>query len=346
MTKPVRPPESPPQNSQPGEAGIPIIPCLIGDPTLSDRVEPRSDMHLPEIETSPSCGMAKTPENDLLPGFEIPAEETRFELHLGDCIAGMASLPAGSVDVVVTSPPYNLGIDYGTYQDDLSEQTYLDWTRAWVGEVKRVLRDDGALFLNIGASAARPWLPHLVPLALRDTLVLQNTIHWIKSITIESPGGEPQSAGHFKPINSKRFLNDCHEYVYHFTKTGALPVDRIGIGVPYADKSNIARWGHTGGRDKRCRGNAWFVPYETITHRSKERPHPATFPVKLAEYCVRLHGKTPTEMTMLEPFLGIGHAALAAAQLGVRRFIGFEIDEIYLSAACERLAVEPIPVSD
>ena len=44
------------------------------------------------------------------------------------------------------------------------------------------------------------------------------------------------------------------------------------------DKSNIARWGHTGGRDRRCRGNTWFVPYETIQRRAKERPHPATFP--------------------------------------------------------------------
>jgi site-specific DNA-methyltransferase (adenine-specific) len=281
--------------------------------------------------------MPSTPDTDLLPGFDSPAGETRFDLHLGDCVAGMAKLPAKSVDVVVTSPPYNLGIAYGKYRDSLSESGYLDWTREWVGAVERVLRDDGALFLNIGATAANPWLTHLVPLALRDVLVLQNTIHWIKSITVETRAGETLSVGHFKPINSKRYLNDCHEFVYHFTKTGEEAVDRLAVGVPYADKSNISRWGHTGGRDRRCRGNTWFVPYETIQFRDKDRPHPATFPVRLAEMCALLHCRKPESLTMLDPFVGIGHAAVAAARLKVDRFIGFDIDEAYLKVACDQV---------
>ena len=278
-----------------------------------------------------------------LPGFEeCITHHTRFDLRLGDCVAGMAALPAESVDLVVTSPPYNLGISYGSYDDSRSEEEYLDWTRQWASEVKRVLREDGALFLNIGAVPASPWMPHLAVLALRDIFKLQNTIHWIKSITVPDANGEPYSSGHFKPINSQRFINDCHEYVFHLTKNGNLPVDRIALGVPYADKSNISRWKHTSGRDKRCRGNTWFVPYETIKNRSKDRPHPATFPSQLAEYCIRLHGKAPGETTMLEPFLGIGHAAVAAARLEVSHFLGFEIDVAYLAAACERLGVKPV----
>ena len=78
--------------------------------------------------------------------------------------------------------------------------------------------------------------------------VLQNTIHWIKSITIDESDGSSISRGHFKPISSPRFLNDCHEYVFHLTPTGRTPIDRLALGVPYADKSNIARWGHTGGK--------------------------------------------------------------------------------------------------
>ena len=78
------------------------------------------------------------------------------------------------------------------------------------------------------------------------------------------------SRGHFKPINSPRFLNDCHEYIFHFTPRGRTIIDRLALGVPYADKSNIARWSHTRGRDRRCRGNTWFIPYETI-HASRER---------------------------------------------------------------------------
>ena len=50
-----------------------------------------------------------------------------------------------------------------------------------------------------------------------------------------------------------------------------LQINRLALGVPYVDKSNIARWGHTRGKDRRCRGNTWFVPYETIQRRAKER---------------------------------------------------------------------------
>ena len=90
---------------------------------------------------------------------------------------------------------------------------------------------------------------------LRGSFVLQNTIHWIKAITIQDDEGKPVSRGHFKPINSPRYLNDCHEYVFHLTPSGKTPLDRLALGVPYADKSNIARWEHTGGGDLRCRGN-------------------------------------------------------------------------------------------
>ena len=142
--------------------------------------------------------------------------------------------------------------------------------------------------------------------------------------------------GHFKPINSKRFLNDCHEYVFHFTKSGRVELSRLALGVPYQDKSNIARWSHSRGKDLRCRGNTWFVPYQTIQSREKERPHPATFPVQLAEWCIKLHGVSRIE-TMLDPFVGIGNSAVAAQLFQVRRFIGFEIDETYLAEAKRRI---------
>ena len=77
---------------------------------------------------------------------------------------------------------------------------------------------------------------------------LQNTIHWIKSIAIDrdAAGGaaldRDLAVGHYKPINSARFVNDCHEYVFHFTRHGETALDRTAIGVPYQDKSNVTRW--------------------------------------------------------------------------------------------------------
>ena len=261
-----------------------------------------------------------------------------FDLRVADCVTAMRELPEGSVDLVVTSPPYNLGIKYRTYQDERRWEDYLRWSLGWVGEVKRILSDRGSFFLNLGACPSNPLIPHELIVALKPQFVLQNTFHWIKSITVETKAGELVSAGHFKPIQSKRFVNDCHEYVFHLTHRGEVPVDRLGLGVPYSDKSNIARWGHTEGRDLRCRGNNWFIPYKTILSRSKDRPHPATFPVALAANCIRMHGNA-SNLVMLDPFVGIGHAALAAQQCGVRKFIGFDIDPEYVAVALSALGL-------
>lgn len=261
---------------------------------------------------------------------------TRFSLSNQDCVSGMRLLPAGSVHLVVTSPPYNLGIDYGQYNDRKPKDQYLDWTMQWATEVHRLLSDDGSLFLNISGSPSNPLLPHEVIIKLSSLFVLQNTIHWIKAVTVQTPDGKEISTGHFKPINSKRFLNDCHEYVFHLTKTGHKPIDRLAVGVAYADKSNIQRWVHTKGGDKRCRGNTWHVPYKTIQRRSAERPHPATFPTELVSMCIRLHGWRP-DLVMLDPFLGIGHSALAAKDARIRAFIGFEINRDFLQIAARKL---------
>ena len=246
----------------------------------------------------------------------------------------MSRLPAGDIDLVVTSPPYNLGVRYGKYLDREDRRSYLKWSNQWAAEIRRVLKLNGSFFLNIGAAPSNPMLPHEIVFQLRDVFVLQNTIHWVKSIAIDD-----RTFGHFKPISSKRFLNDCHEYIFHFTISGKIDIDRLALGVPYQDKSNIARWSHSRGRDKRCRGNTWFIPYQTIQSREKERPHPATFPVQLAEWCIKLH-RAARVKTMLDPFLGIGNSAVAAKNCGVKQFIGFEIDETYLAEARRRLQLK------
>src|SRR5437879_3741012 len=187
---------------------------------------------------------------------------TAFDLRHEDCVVGMQTLPANSIDLVVTSPPYNLGIRYSKFSDGADRAGYLCWCKTWAAEIARLLKGDGSFFLNVGASPANPMFPHQLVLELRDVFVLQNTIHWIKSISIKEKNGKTVSYGHFKPVSSKRYLNDCHEYIFHFTKTGRVEIDRLAIGVPYQDKTNISRWSHTRGSDLRCRGHTCFISYE------------------------------------------------------------------------------------
>ncbi len=264
-----------------------------------------------------------------------------LRFYQGDCVEILSQLPAGSIDAMVTSPPYNLGIQYRSYDDTIPRDHYLAWTAGWVAAAVRALGDEASLFLNVGAKPTDPWTALDVAQAVRPHLQLQNTIHWIKSIAIEKDAAGARAGlkadlavGHYKPINSPRFLHDCHEFVFHFTKHGRTPIERRAIGVRYQDASNIARW--QGAADGlRCRGNTWFIPYETIQSREKDRPHPATFPPRLPAMCLKLHGQSRARM-VADPFMGLGSTALACLELGLD-FIGMEMDAGYLEEAVERV---------
>jgi site-specific DNA-methyltransferase (adenine-specific) len=270
----------------------------------------------------------------------LKSGRSTYRFYLGDCLDILDRVPPGSIDAIVTSPPYNLGIQYRTYDDAMPREKYLEWTGEWVRRAANALAPHGSLFLNVGAKPTDPWTALDVAQAARRHLRLQNTIHWIKSIAIEKALAgsrtrlqEDLAVGHYKPINSRRFLHDCHEFVFHFTRKGDTPLDRQAIGVRYQDQSNVARW-RTAASGVRCRGNTWFIPYETIQSREKDRPHPATFPPRLPEMCLRLHGLARIR-TVADPFLGLGSTAVACAQLGVS-FIGIEMDGSYLAEAVHR----------
>ena len=262
-----------------------------------------------------------------------------FRFHHTDALEFLRRLPKASVDIIVTSPPYNLGVSYRSYRDALPTKEYLEWTDQWIAAATRTLTLRGSLFLNVGSTPTRPWTALDVAQTARQHLKLQNIIHWVKSIAIDRGGGaraaldRDLAVGHYKPINSDRFVNDCHEFVFHLTPEGRTPLDRKAIGVPYQDRSNISRW-QAGSDGVRCRGNTWFVPYTTIQNRKRERPHPATFPPKLPEWCIRLHGLERAGL-VIDPFVGLGSTAIACAELGVN-FVGVEMDQSYLDDAIAR----------
>jgi site-specific DNA-methyltransferase (adenine-specific) len=296
-------------------------------------------------------------------------------IHLQDCVEGMQNLPAKSIDIITTSPPYNLGIEYGTYKDNKPRQEYLTWLDSVFAAAKYCLKDDGHFWLNVGYSNIDPWVGMDVAQVARNHFVLQNNFNWVKSITIDDV-----TTGHFKPINSNRFANPTWEHLFHFTKTGNIPCDKLSIGVPYMWDCNIDNSGRIKGRlakkygfanikdfqknanqeikdelekefanriknskpkaDRRCRGNSWFVPYDTIANREKHRgSHPATFPVALIENCIKFSGLTSG--ILVDPFMGSGTSAIAAIRQGLN-YVGFDIDSNYMQFAVDRIKSENI----
>jgi len=242
-----------------------------------------------------------------------------------NCINALKNLPPDSVDVVVTSPPYNININYAEYNDNKPEHEYLMFLKDVFYEIHRVLKPKGSFFFNYGSKSTNRELQTKVEYLLIQPFAdefptlrfyMQNRITWVKSISFSDT-----SRGHFNPINSSRFLNDCSEMVYHLTKNKNVELDRNAIGVPYKDKSNIKRYNKEG-KDLRCRGNVWFIPYKTV---QKSKTFPAEYPQELPEWCIKLHGIKNTSL-VVDPFGGSGNTLLACATLGING-IAIEVDE-------------------
>jgi site-specific DNA-methyltransferase (adenine-specific) len=233
-----------------------------------------------------------------------------------------------ATDVVVTSPPYNLGVNYNTYDDDIPRDAYLRWTERWIAAVAFVLKKDGSFFLNMGGKPSDMTGPFDVLEVARKFFKLQNVIHWIKSINVDGV-----TRGHCKPINSDRYLTDQHEYIFHLTHNGDVLLNKLAVGVEYADKSNLTRGSRGKNGDCRDRGNTWFINYAT---RREKKSHPTTFPVELPEWCIKLHGVDKAKL-VVDPFMGSGTTAVAGVRLGVPKVAGFEIDTLYHAAAVTEL---------
>jgi site-specific DNA-methyltransferase (adenine-specific) len=178
---------------------------------------------------------------------------------LDDCLNVLHAMPAGSLDVIVTSPPYNIGVNYSQHDDQMARSAFLAWLGECFAELYRVLKDDGSFFLNINSSGTKG--DFLLPRAIADRafavgFMPQNEIVWVKAIEVDGV-----IRGRCKPVNSSAYLTRMHETILHLTKHGNVSLDKLSIGVPYADKSNIERRGHA--QDQRDRGNNWFLPYPT-----------------------------------------------------------------------------------
>ena len=269
--------------------------------------------------------------------------QKKYNFILGDCLESLKTIEDKTVDVVVTSPPYNIGLKYNKYKDKKPHEQYLEWVYDIFVQLKRVLKDEGHIFLNMGYTNKDPWISMEVALKLKGILVMQNKITWVKSVSIG--GDKDDTHGHFKPINSDRYINVTNEDIYHFTKTDKVKINREAVGVPYKWKCNLIdrktgkhRINKKTGlpvEDKRCKGNSWFIPYDTITSKKERGEHPATFPEGLVEHCIKI--SNVKEGVILDPFIGSGTTVLTAKKMSdnVEGYnlsgIGMDIDEKYIN---------------
>lgn len=225
---------------------------------------------------------------------------------------GMSQIENGSIDIVFTSPPYK---EKDGYSDDMMVTLGRN--------LARVLAPDGIVFLNFGSLAHHKDRPLMVALLLGQYLEHHDTIIWAKHF---------EGKGQFTPFNGESRVNNIFEFIFVFVQKGHVPkLDRLSIGVPYTDKSNIGRYSD---KDLRCRGNIWPVRYVTIW-KASQKLHPERFPVELVQMGIDLANKPPGSK-ILDPFTGSGTSLIVSAA-NEMHFYGYEINERWYNVALKRL---------
>lgn len=229
------------------------------------------------------------------------------KIHCGDCIKLMDKMPAGSIDLIVTSPPYNIrnstgnGLKngsggkwenakllkgYESHEDNMPHEEYVEWQRNCLHAMLRVLSNDGAIFYN------HKWRVQAGLLQDRSDIVKDFPVRQI--IIWQRNGGINFNPGYFLPT---------YEVIYLICKPD----------FKLASKANAL-------------GDVWSVPQD------KNNPHPASFPIELVQKCI----KSTNAEIILDPFVGSGTTAIASELCG-RKWIGIDVANEYVKMARERI---------
>ncbi|NVM55549.1 MAG: site-specific DNA-methyltransferase [Candidatus Helarchaeota archaeon] len=243
----------------------------------------------------------------------VPIQQDGDKLIIGDqtiffkSSTSMNELSDESIDIIITSPPYNRKKKYADeYNDNLPENEYYQLLGNVFSECFRVLKKNCLFFLNIGDAANdQGKSEHVAQIAEKSGFTRIQTIIWVKSFL---------GKGHYTPSGGNRRLNNLWEYIYMFAKGQNYQIDPKAIGIPYADKSNIGRYSDVDLRDP---GNVWLINYSLTTGKTIKKGHEAPFPIELPYRCIKLAKKI---RTVLDPFGGICSTLAAAHYLKLKGF--------------------------
>jgi len=252
-------------------------------------------------------------------GFFFDNGQTRI---INEDIFTTKKIAAGSIDLLVTSPPYNVDIQYTSHNDQLTYEDYRDFSRRWIKRCFTWLKDDGRFCLNIpldkNKGGQQSVGADLTTIAKKIGFSYHSTIVWNEgNISRRTAWGSWMSAS--------------APYVI-------APVELI---VVLYKKS----WKKTSGSRESDISRKEFLDWTNGLwtfngERKKKSGHPAPFPVELPLRCMKLFSFVGD--TVLDPFMGSGSTLVAASQCN-RKGIGIEIDPGYCETAVFRIEKEGNP---
>jgi DNA modification methylase len=255
------------------------------------------------------------------------------KIHQTDCVKGMNSLQAGSIDLVFADPPFNIGYDYDVYKDKKEYQHYLDWSKDWISAAHRVLKDDGTFWLAIGDEYAA----ELKILSQQIGFSMRSWVVWYYTFGVNCKHKFSRSHAHlfqfvknlkkytFRSEELENRVPSARQLVYHDSRgaeNGRLP-DDTWILRPQ-DVAN----GFKPDED------TWYFPRVAGTFKERAGFHGCQMPEQLLARIIRTCSR-PNEI-VLDPFSGSATTLVVAKKLG-RRFIGFDISQRYISRGLTRL---------
>jgi len=271
--------------------------------------------------------LKEAPLFDEVGNLDFPDEfndENTITLWGGDCLDLLSSMPSGVADLVITSPPYNIGKEY---ERKLDLEVYVEQQRAVIDECVRILKPTGSICWQVGnyvdSGEIVPLDVVLYPIFSGAGLQLRNRIVW-----------------HFEHgLHCRRRFSGRYETIIWFTKTKKYYFDLDPVRVPqkYPGKRHFK--GPNAGKLS-CNplgknpSDVWAIPNVKHNHIEKTS-HPCQFPVELIERLVL--SMSPAGGLVVDPFIGVGTTAVAAI-MHQRRAAGAEIVPEYLEIAKKRIA--------
>lgn len=280
--------------------------------------------HARRMETEESLYSS---HRDLRIGGEFSPDH-HVTLYHGNCMELLSQIPTGSAELVVTSPPYNIGKEY---ESKLGLRDYLDQQEQVIRESARIVGKRGSIcwqvgnFVDRGAGAIIPLDIALYPIFERLGLKMRNRIIW-----------------HFEHgLHCSRRFSGRYEVILWFTRSDnyIFHLDPVRVPQKYPGKKYFKgpRAGeyscHPLGKNP---GDLWVIPNVKHNHVEKTE-HPCQFPVELIERLVL--SLTDTGGLVVDPFMGAGSTAIAAFRHG-RRAAGAEIVDKYVDLSTHRLRLE------
>jgi modification methylase len=264
-----------------------------------------------------------------MPGMELD------RIHCADSRA-MTAVDDGSVQLIVTSPPYNVGKDYAQHSDSMELSEYLLFLNQVWTECARVLCRGGRLAVNVANTWRKPYLPlnaHIARQLIDLGLLMRGEIIWDKGPSV----GISTAWGSFARASNPT-LRDVHEYILVFCKE-SYKLEQTHGQESGIENLEFVEWTKSVWRNPQQQiadSDKTLWRFDTFNKKRNRQAtdHPAPFPLDLPLRLILLY--TNVGDVVLDPFMGSGTTALAA-KMTQRRYIGYEIDPQYSALAEERI---------